>query len=198
MTIRAATEADLPRVAELHGARISEGFLSSLGPAFLRRLYRRVLRTPDAFLLVAVRDEAHDGEQIDGFVAGVADLSRLYRTFLVRDGVIATIGAAPRVLRTVPRVFETLRYPTATADLPPAEILAVAVAKARAGHGIGTALVRAATAEFERLAITTAKVVTTADNGAAIAMYEAAGYRSTIALEVHPGRASKVLVWTAS
>ncbi|MEP6624048.1 MAG: GNAT family N-acetyltransferase [Acidimicrobiia bacterium] len=193
MTIRLATATDLPRVADLHVTRISEGFLSSLGTSFLRRLYRRVLRTPEAFVLVDERD----GEVV-GFVAGVANLSVLYRTFLVRDGVIAAISAAPRVVRAIPRIVETLKYPNATAELPAAEILAVAVAPEQSGQGIGTALVRAATAEFERHAIAAAKVVTTADNGPAIAMYEAAGYRAAVGLEVHPGRESKVLVWTAS
>ncbi len=193
MTVRDATEADIPRVAELHATRISEGFLSSLGLPFLRRLYRRVARTPDSFLLVDERDA-----MVAGFVAGVADLSALYRTFLLRDGVIAAVAAAPRVVRAVPRVIETLKYPTTTADLPTAEILAVAVDPARSGQGIGTALVRAATAEFAQRSITAAKVVTTADNHAAIAMYEAAGYRAAAGLEMHPGRESKVLVWTAS
>jgi ribosomal protein S18 acetylase RimI-like enzyme len=193
MTIRTATESDVREVADLHATRISEGFLTSLGPAFLRRLYRRVIRSADCFVLV----DAPDGA-VDGFVAGVADLSKLYRTFLIRDGMVAALGAAPRVVRAVPRVLETLKYPATTADLPSAEILAVAVASECAGRGIGTALVRAATAEFERRAVTSAKVVTAADNGAAIAMYEAAGYRGAVGLEVHSGRESKVLVWTAS
>jgi len=193
MTIRPATTAELPRVAELHAARITEGFLTSLGTPFLRRLYRRVARSDGSFILV---------EQLDcdvvGFVAGVANLSALYRSFLIRDGAVAAAMAAPKVVRAVPRVIETLKYPSATGDLPDAEILAVAVAPEHAGRGIGTALVRAATTEFLRRDITAAKVVTTADNTAALAMYEAAGYQRTAGLEVHTGRSSEVLVWTAS
>jgi ribosomal protein S18 acetylase RimI-like enzyme len=193
MTIRPATVDDLPRVADLHVARISEGFLSSLGAPFLRRLYRRVARTDTSFILVDDVDEV-----VVGFVAGVANLSALYRTFMIRDGVVAATMAAPKVVRAVPRVIETLKYPSATGEFPDAEILAVAVAVEHTGRGLGTALVRAANTEFLQRNIRAAKVVTTADNIDALAMYHAAGYQRSAELMVHAGRSSEVLVWTAS
>lgn len=193
MTVRSAASSDLDRIAALHAERIREGFLTSLGIPFLRRLYRRVLRSNDAFLFV---DDVDD--HVSGFVAGVADLGALYRRFITRDGAAAAVRAAPRLLRTFPRVLETLKYPSTTGALPNAEILAVAVAADCGGRGIGTSLVRAATIEFDRRAVRAAKVVTTTDNDAAIAMYRACGFVSTTGLEVHPGRSSEVLVWTAS
>ena len=192
--IRAATEADLPTVASLHAERIGEGFLSSLGPGFLRRLYRRVLRTDDGFVLVA----CDAGGAPIGFVAGVGSVGALYRGFLLHDGVVAGALAAPKLVRAVPRVVETLRYPSTTGDLPDAEILAVAVAGSAAGRGVGTALVGAAIAAFASRGVTTAKVVTTADNAPALAMYRACGFATAAGVEIHPGRASEVLVWTAS
>jgi ribosomal protein S18 acetylase RimI-like enzyme len=194
VSVRAATDADLPTVATLHAERIGEGFLSSLGPGFLRRLYRRVLRSDDGFVLVA----GDPGRAPTGFVAGVGSVGALYRSFLLHDGVVAGALAAPRLVRALPRVVETLRYPSTTGDLPDAEILAVAVAGSAAGRGIGTALVAAATAAFARHGVTTAKVVTTADNAPALAMYRACGFATAAGVEVHPGRASEVLVWTAS
>ena len=44
------------RLAELT-FRISEGFLPQLGPAFLTRLYRRIVASPDGFATVAVLDD---------------------------------------------------------------------------------------------------------------------------------------------
>jgi ribosomal protein S18 acetylase RimI-like enzyme len=195
--IRTAGSADLGAVAALHADRIGEGFLSRLGPAFLRRLYRRVLHSSDGFVLVAT-DPAVSGPRVIGFVAGIGSVGALYRRFVVRDGLVAGTLAAPRLVRSVPRVVETLRYPAATGDLPAAEILAVAVAATAAGAGIGRALVDAATAAFTERGVTTAKVVTTADNGAALAMYRACGFASAVSVQVHVGRASEVLVWTAS
>ena len=43
-----ATDADVHAVAALHAERIAEGFLVTLGPAFLRRLYRRIVRVAAA------------------------------------------------------------------------------------------------------------------------------------------------------
>lgn len=193
MTARPASAADVDRVARLHAERIDEGFLTSLGVPFLHRLYRRVLRSPDAFIIV------EDGEHgIVGFVAGVADLGALYRRFMTHDGALAAFRAAPRLVRAIPRVLETMRYPTTTALLPNAEILAVAVAADHAGRGIGRQLVDAATTSFRNRGIDTAKVVTTADNPAALAMYRACGFVSKAEVEVHAGRESEVLVWTAS
>jgi ribosomal protein S18 acetylase RimI-like enzyme len=191
--LRPAGPADLAAVATLHADRIAEGFLSSLGPAFLRRLYGRVLRSPDGFVLVAA-----DGPRVVGFVAGVADLGRLYKQFVLHDGVVAGLAAAPRLLRAIPHVIETLRYPATTDGLPDAEILAVAVAAAAGGRGVGRALVRAGTDEFTARGIEAAKVVTTADNDPALAMYRAAGFTHAASIEVHEGRASEVLVWNRS
>ena len=192
MTIRPATDADLAAVATLHADRIVEGFLSSLGTGFLRRLYRRVLRSEGGFVLVAA-DPA-----VQGFVAGVPDVGALYREFLLRDGIVAGAVAAPKLFRALPRVVETLRYPATTGELPDAEILAVAVGAEWGGRGIGRELVRTAIGAFVAAGVHEAKVVTTADNAAALAMYRAADFTSSAPVEVHAGRASEVLVWRAS
>ncbi len=194
MKVRTAGVEDLALIADLHTTRINEGFLSSLGSPFLRRLYRRVLNTDAAFALVA----ADERDQVIGFAAGVGDLPGFYRSFLLHDGIAAGIRSAPRLVRSIPRVIETLRYGSSSDTLPTAEILAVAVGAASAGRGVGRSLVIAATAEFTRLGIETAKVVTTADNASAIAMYHAGGFQPATAIEVHPGRASQVMVWTSS
>lgn len=193
MTIRAAVPTDLDRIAQLHAEQIDEGFLTSLGLPFLRRLYGRVLRSEDCFIVVDV-----DGAEVTGFVAGVSDLGSLYRRFVIRDGLFAAFRSAPRLLRSLPRVVETLRYPQAVAALPSAEILAVAVAARHCGAGIGRSLVRSAVAEFQSRSISTAKVVTTTDNDRALAVYRGAGFVSTACVEMHAGRSSEVLVWTQS
>ena len=193
MNIRPATVVDLPRIAALHASRISEGFLSSLGIPFLTRLYRRVLASSDSFVLVA-----DDDATVVGFTAGVADVGLLYRRFLLRDGLVVGVRVAPRLVRSLPRVIETLRYPTVATDLPDAEILAVAVDVGMGGKGIGRALVGAAVERFDQTGIDRVKVVTTRENERALAMYRACGFVSATPIEVHEGRASEVMVWTAS
>lgn len=193
MTIRPASPDDLPRIAELHVTRIDQGFLSRLGPRFLRLLYRRARLSPHAFVLVAVQDE-----HTEGFVAGCCDLRRFYRSFLLRDGWRAGLVAGPRLLRSLRRVVETLRYPAATGELPKAEVLAVAVDASRTGQGVGRRLIEAAMAEFRARGVHEAKVVAGTDNGAALRMYESCGFARRCRIAVHGRDASEVLVWLSS
>src|SRR5439155_26715384 len=168
-----------------------EGFLPSLGVPFLTRLYRRVVRAPGSFLLVATGDDG-----VVGFIAGTGDTGRLYRDFLLRDGAMAAARAAPRLVRSWRRVLETLRYGTAdgAVALPPAELLAVAVSPASRGQGAGRLLVEAFVAELERRRVAGARVVVGAGNGRAIGLYRACGVRPATTIGVHRRQSSEALV----
>src|SRR5258706_7932200 len=123
MNIRPATREETPVAARLHANSITEGFLSRLGPGFLARLYRRIVRDDHSFLFVAEHDNA-----IVGMIAGTEDVSALYPRFARRDGVVAGIVAAPRLVRHAGAVLETWRYGgTDEAGLPSAELLAGAI-----------------------------------------------------------------------
>jgi ribosomal protein S18 acetylase RimI-like enzyme len=201
VTVRLAGVDDAPRLAELHATRMTEGFLSALGPRFLRILYRRVVASPDAFALVA--EAPIDGTTaVVGFAAATLDVGDLYRRFALHDGVIAGIAAAPQLARSWRKVLETLRYPAsagaALGAVPDAEILSVAVDPRATGLGIGTQVVDAATAELARRGVGAAKVVTGADNVAALALYARCGFVRRGQIAVHEGTPSEVLVWSSS
>ena len=189
--LRDGHPADAPAVAALHSGRIGEGFLVTLGPRFLTRLYRRVARSPHAVLVVA-----ESGGRVVGFVAAATSTRRLYGEFLRRDAVPAAVAAAPAVMRHPRRMWETFRYGTAgDDDLPAAEVLSIAVAADAGGRGIGAALVAAAQERLARLGTHEARVVTAVGNDAALAMYERAGFRRHTRTEVHAGVPQEVLVW---
>jgi len=189
--LRGGQAGDAPAVAALHGERIGEGFLVTLGPRFLTRLYRRVAVSPHAVLLVT-----ESGGRIVGFVAVATSTRRLYADFLRRDALPAGLAAAPAVLRAPRRVWETLRYGSAgDHDLPPAEVLSIAVSADAEGQGIGGALLAAALEELARAGAPAARVVTGIGNHAALAMYERAGFRRQTRTEVHAGVPQEVLVW---
>ncbi|MCZ7535489.1 MAG: GNAT family N-acetyltransferase [Acidimicrobiia bacterium] len=192
MITRLANPTDAARLAALHATRISEGFLPTLGPRFLTRLYRRLILDPDSFAIVA-----DEGGDVVGFAAAASDIGALYRSFLLRDGVVASIGAAPALLRSWRRVIETLRYPEGSADLPDAEILSVAVDATAGGRGVGTKVVTEALSRLRDSGVSSAKVVVGADNETALAMYRRCGFENAARIEVHGGRASEVLVWKA-
>jgi ribosomal protein S18 acetylase RimI-like enzyme len=190
--IRRGTPSDAAAVAALHGESISIGFLVVLGEQFLQRLYRRVAVDDQSFLLVHVDPE----KGVNGFVAVAADTGRLYRTFLLHDGVQACLRAAPAVLRHPWKVIETFRYGVdGRTTNPGAEILATAVAGDSQGEGIGRALVATAMDELRRRGIEHAHVVTAADNDAAQKAYFAAGFQRHSTVEVHHGVVQEVLVW---
>ena len=195
-SVRLATVTDAPRLAELHVARISEGFLASLGPAFLERLYRRIVRSSDSFAYVV---DGEPGGPVAGFAAATASTRALYQSFAFHDGVVAGFIAAPRLVRSWRRVLETLRYPGGGAgDLPSAEILSVAVDADSGGRGIGRPVVDASTARLAPRGHDAVKVVTGSDNVAALKLYERCGFERAATVEVHEGVSSEVLVWNSS
>jgi ribosomal protein S18 acetylase RimI-like enzyme len=188
--LRAGRAGDAAAVAGLHAERIGEGFLVTLGPRFLTRLYRRIALSPAAVLLVA-----EDADRIVGFVAAATSTRRLYGDFLRHDAVPAGLAAAPAVIRAPRRVWETLRYGSAGDDLPAAEVLSIAVAADAEGRGIGGALLVAALEALAEAGAPAARVVTAVGNDPALAMYERAGFRRRTRVEVHAGVPQEVLVW---
>jgi ribosomal protein S18 acetylase RimI-like enzyme len=191
--IRFAGLDDAPRLADMHARRITEGFLASLGPVFLGRLYRRVVRSPRAFAIVA-----EEGGRVVAFCAGAEDVGRLYREFMLRDGLVAGIRSAPRIARSLPHVVETLRYPSTTDDLPDAEILAVVTGADVASKGWGSLVVHETLRELDRRGCPSVKVVAGAANEAARRLYERCGFAAVQQIEVHADVQSQVFVRATS
>jgi ribosomal protein S18 acetylase RimI-like enzyme len=188
VTVRTGVAADAPAAAVLHGRLISEGFLSSLGPRFLTRLYGRITRAGGSFLIVA---EARGS--IVGFIAGSVDVGQLYRSFLVRDGVAASLSAPVRLVSALPRVLETLNHGRRGEGPVGGELLAVAVDPSWRGRHVGAQLVERFLSELEQRGLHGAHVVVGADNTNAIAMYRRAGFSPARTIEMHRGTPSVVM-----
>ncbi len=203
-TVRVATSRDVPAVAALHGVAIGEGFLATLGDRFLSRLYSRIVASSHGFLLVSDSPELTVGQNpgLAGFVAGSAEVGRLYREFLVRDGLSVAVSSTTRLLRSLPRVIETLRYgttdepagdgpsSTAGAQGPETELLALAVDGAERRRGIGADLVEAFLRTARATGSSSARVVVGRENHSAIALYSRAGFNESTRLELHSGTES--------
>jgi ribosomal protein S18 acetylase RimI-like enzyme len=198
--VREATRSDVEVVAALHVAAIHEGFLATLGARFLRHLYTRIVESPHGFLLVAESPAPEGGPaRVSGFVAGAISVRKLYREFLWHDGLVASVTSAPQLVRSLPRVVETLRYGSqqppgaATTSVPEAELLSLAVAGESRRQGSGAALVEAFLAEATRRGCTSARVVVGAGNDTAIALYGRGGFEVAETLEVHEGTTSLLM-----
>ncbi len=188
VTVRLGTSRDASSAAALHARLIAEGFLSSLGSRFLRRLYARITRSSGSFLLIA---EAQ-GSAV-GFVAGSADVGGLYRSFLLRDGVAASLSAPLRLVTALPRVFETLRHGRHDDRTGSGELLAVAVDPNWRGRHVGHDLVERFLGQLEQRGVRAAHVVVGAHNAAAIAMYARAGFSVAHTFEMHRGTPSVLM-----
>lgn len=188
--VRQGRVADAGAVAALHASQIGEGFLSSLGPVFLERLYRRMCRTEGAFALVAERD----GDVV-GFVAGATSTRRLFSTFLLRDGVAVCLRSPLRLLSGWRRALETLRHgrqdgPAGDAG---AELLSIAVDPGARRQGVAALLVRGLLEEVARRGSAGVDVVVGAGNGPAIALYRSAGFTPVRRFELHAGTESLLM-----
>jgi ribosomal protein S18 acetylase RimI-like enzyme len=182
VSVRTGMARDASAAALLHAQLISGGFLSSLGSRFLRRLYRRIAGASGSFLLIA-----ESGGSTIGFVAGSVDVGRLYRSFLLRDGVAAGLSAPVRLVSALPRVLETLNHGRGADGPDGGELLAVAVDPSWRGRHVGRQLVEGFLEELERRDQHGAHVVVGADNATAITMYARAGFSPTRTFEMHRG-----------
>jgi ribosomal protein S18 acetylase RimI-like enzyme len=192
LVLRTGTDGDARAAAALHAGQIGEGFLTFLGPAFLRRLYRRVARTSESFLLVV-----EDGATTVGFLAGSTDVAALYRAFLWHDGPAAVLTCSGRLLRSWRRVIETLRHGTRGAG-EGAELLAIAVDPAARGRGVGALLVEAFLTEIGRRRFDAAHVVVASENETAVALYRRAGFTAVDRFELHAGTESLLMQWVST
>ena len=192
VVLRTGTDDDANTAAALHVGQIGEGFLTFLGPAFLRRLYRRVARAPGSFLFVV-----EDGSTTVGFLAGSTDVATLYRAFLWRDGPVAALSCGGRLLRSWRLVLETLRHGTGGTG-EGAELLAIAVDPAARGRGAGTLLVEEFLSEIRRRRQNAGYVVVGAGNETAIALYRRTGFEVVDRFELHAGTESLLMQWVSA
>jgi ribosomal protein S18 acetylase RimI-like enzyme len=179
------------QAADLHHDQIASGFLSRLGRAFLRQLYAAIPSCPAGFGYVW---QEADG-RVSGFIACATSTGRLYRQALWRRGALMAVVLARFLVRpaVLHQMWQTLRYPKeaekdpsgASADLPPAEVLSIAVAPGAQGRGVGKALMAAALEEFRRRGVGRVKVAVGAANQTANAFYRRCGFALRLVRQHH-------------
>jgi ribosomal protein S18 acetylase RimI-like enzyme len=160
-------------------------------------MYRAVIEDPSAVALVAENDQG-----VVGFAAGTPSVEEFYRRFRRRHGTRAAVAVVHRLIhRDVRRRFrETSAYPDRTGDLPPAELLAIAVDPAHLSRGVGTSLARGVLDRLSSAGAEEVRVTVAAKNEAANEFYSRLGFRLARTIAVHEGVPSNVWIirWPSS
>lgn len=161
---------------DIHVAALSEDFLPTLGPRFLRTLYHSILALNIGLGFVAVHND-----QVCGFVLATVDSESMFKKVLRSSGhrlACAAIGAVIRQPLLLLRLVETFLYPSkdrrAHTD---AELIVIAASQDYRGQGIGTRLVESLDHAFRQLDICNYKVTVHQDKEAANRFYRSLGFQ---------------------
>jgi ribosomal protein S18 acetylase RimI-like enzyme len=187
------------QIARLHQQEIQDGFLTSLGEPFLRRLYAAVCASPA--VLLAVAQSRSDGA-LRGFLCATTDSRRALRRCLWPAGPALAFALLPRALSALPRLRETARHARgggpASASLPRAEILNFCVQRGCQGQGMGRRLFQLAMGELAARGVSRVKIVTGASQMSAQRFYTAAGARHWGEYRLHAASGSHIYIYETS
>lgn len=143
--VRLATEADLPKVVEIHRQAFPEFFLTRMGGPFLSLLYRGYLCSPTGRLLVACDEET--SAQVLGFVAGTLEPEIFFKDLLRRQWFRFGLASVWPLLQqpglVAQKLWSALSYRGETlSDLPEAALLSsLGVLPTMHRQGLGRQLV---------------------------------------------------------
>jgi ribosomal protein S18 acetylase RimI-like enzyme len=163
-----------------------------MGPGFMTAFYRTLIDSDLGFAFLAER-----GGRPVGYATGIVHWRRFYRTFVIRNWLLAVRVMARRIVSMDRwrRLAQTTRY-AATVALPDAELLSIAVRPEARGGGTADALVRSVLGEFARRAVSVVRVTTASDNIPAVRLYERAGFHLLGRMQIHPGESADVYLIT--
>jgi ribosomal protein S18 acetylase RimI-like enzyme len=182
---------------QLHAEIISNGFLTSLGPAFLSTFYRSVASMPQSFLLVAIRDV-----KVVGLIAGSTDSKGLMKRILLTRVWRFAPRMASILLRpaSLSKIFEVILYPSKQAfkNLPNAEVLNFCVSSKLQGRGLGKRLFQSLVEEFEKRKTGAIRIVTGASQQSAQYFYQSVGAVEECSTTNHDNSVSIVFVYNIS
>lgn len=165
---------DASTLARMMAEEINWGRLRDLGHSFLTLLHRHMIVSDYSICYVAEQND-----ETIGYIAGTTDVSKFYREFLLRYGLIAMIILLPKIFhpRRIKIILRGLTYfHGAYPEDPKAEMLSFAVWSKVQKSGIGTTLLNTILKEFKVRGTTAIKFGTVeATNEVANAFYRRIG-----------------------
>ena len=192
MTIELAKKEDASAIASIHQQEIMKGFLSSLGPSFLKRFYEALVKSPYSFCLIAC-----EGNEVVGFASGVIDMKGFYRYFFSRYflSVVPKMVGKLFSFSMVRRVVENLMYPKKTSHLPKAELLSIAVKREFQHRGIGGQLLEEFVQHMRQRNVSRFKVLVGKEL-AAVDFYRKHQFKEVGEIMLHGNQSSYIFTYT--
>jgi colanic acid biosynthesis glycosyl transferase WcaI len=186
---RDGQHAGVEAMVRLHQNAFPSFFATSLGPRFLRMLYRGFLHSETGVCVVA-----RNGDELIGFAAGTTDPDLFFRALLRKKGAFLALAAIPAlicnplfVIRKCLGAFFYRGEPPKT--LPKAGLLSsLAVSPQAENRGVGRQLVEAFCRELTQRGIGNVYLTTDAsDNDRVNRFYTRCGFRLVDSFE-RPGK----------
>jgi ribosomal protein S18 acetylase RimI-like enzyme len=173
------------QMAFIHAAELSVGFITTLGPSFLKMFYRFLADDKRGVVLVATETGA-----VVGFVAGTTNTAAIRTSFSWKCGWRAILLLTPHIfsakgLRHLISLWEYLGQPTNPSIDVRAELLSIATHRTRHRQGIGRTLFTAFQRELQDCGVLQFRVTAAETQKAALRFYSAVGGK--IAAEVWLG-----------
>lgn len=184
-------EIDFRQVARIHMQSIDQGFLPTLGEGFLALMYQAIHEAENAVLIVET-----DEDRISGFAAGAAGMGTVYKQML-RHFPRLVMQLAPAIIQPqkVWRIIEILRHSSGDTDLgnlPPQELLSIAVIPAKRGKGVAERLYNQLATHFTHCGSQGFRIVVGKELAPAHRFYTRMGAIPIQQISVHGGSPSTV------
>ena len=184
------TDEEIRAVANIHAESISLGFLSQLGPKFLFYLYKSIYECPQTELVIAKKNNL-----TLGFITGCSSLRPVLKHLLKNYFFAASISIIPKLanVSTIKRIFEIITYSTKDTDklnLPPVELLSLAVTEPYRGYGVAENLYEKLQYQFKLSGLTEFKIIVGEDLLQAQKFYERMGATKVDTIDLHKNSTS--------
>lgn len=192
MEIGLAKKEDALRIAQIHKNEIHLGFLSTLHISFLKNLYEAIILSPYSFCVVA-----RDNGAVIGFISGATSIGGLYRYFFKKYFFSSLLPLLKKVgsLSFIKRSIENLLYPVKESDLPPAELLTMAVDRNFQGKGVASTIFADFLSEMRKRNILTFRALVGEELAPAISFYEKNGFIFKRETMLHDKKVSRVYLY---
>lgn len=187
------TADEIRQAALLQIRELNQGFLSSLGEAPVTLIFAHAAASQWGLLAMA-----KDGEKVIGYVLGATDTGQFYKDFLIRRFFSAAYYFLPKMLswERIRKAVETLLYPSkresGQIELPPSELLDLAVDCIYHGSGVAQELFEEFVGLCRSRGVTVFQIPTTEGLDRAHRFYEKMGARKVASIEVHKGQQTHV------